>query len=120
MNPTDILNKYITVVEATYDPAEYFGFNYKLAGYLIIEFNHPRFFYKGTKEVNVFIYEYTTASEIKLLVTAEYNPFDDYPFKPFMKYCGISDKNINSWVVEKYIETLRNQRIDVSSISYYV
>jgi len=120
MNHTDILNKYITVVEATYDPAGHFGFDYIIAGYLIIEFNHSRFFHKGTKKVNVPIYEYTTASEIKLLVTPKDDPFDNYPFKSFVKYCGISEKDICLWITQKYSETLRNWRVDVSSICYYV
>lgn len=120
MNHIDILNKYITVVEAKYRYGNYSDFSFSCIGDLLIEFNHPQFYVRGEKQVKVHIYLSRSDSEIELIVIADDDPFEYHPFKTFMKYCGISENDIDSWVTQKYLETLRNQRVDVSSISFSV
>lgn len=120
MNHTDILDKYITVVEAIYDFGNNLGLPFQFVGYLLIAFNHQQFFHKGKQEIKVHMYEYTSSDGSKRLVIPKNDPFDDYPFIPFVKYLGISENDISSWVIERYLETLRNQRVNVSSISFSV
>ena len=120
MNHTDILDKYVSVIEAIYKDGDYLGLSFKFVGYLLIEFNHPQFFHRGKKQVNVHIYKSTSATGVELLVIPNDDPFDDYPFVPFIKYLGISENDISSWVIERYLETLRSQVVDVSSISFSV
>jgi hypothetical protein len=121
MNHTDILDKYITVVEVIYDPKDHSSFIFRNIGYVIVEFNHSRFFHRGKKQVKVHISESRTfAGDRRLVIPTYDDPFDDYPFVPFIKYLGISENNISSWFIERYLETLRNQRVDISSISFSV
>lgn len=130
MNHTDILDKYITVVEAMYDPKDHSSYIFRIGdpytdiqhiGYMNVEFNHSRFFHRGEKQVKVHISESRTfAGDRRLVIPTYDDPFDDYPFVPFIKYLGISENNISSWFIERYLETLRNQRVDISSISFSV
>lgn len=121
MNHTDILDKYVSVVEVIYDPKDHSSFIFRNIGYVIVEFNHSRFFHRGKKQVKVHISESRTfAGDRRLVIPTNDDPFDDYPFVPFIKYLGISENNISSWFIERYLETLRNQRVDVSSISFSV
>lgn len=87
----------------------------------MVEFNHPRFFHRGKQQIKVYISESRSFDGHRRLVipTAD-DPFDDYPFFPIIKYLGISENDIRSWIIEQYLGTLRNQIVDVSSISYYV
>ena len=121
MNHTDILEKYITVVESMYDPRDHWSFIFRNIGYMIVEFNHPRFFHRGKQQVKVHISESRSfAGDRRLVIPTNDDPFDDYPFVPFIKYMGISENDISYWVIERYLETLLNQRVDVSSISFSV
>lgn len=121
MNHTDILDKYITVVEVMYDPKDHSSYIFRSIGYMNVEFNHSRFFHREKKQVKVHISESRTfAGDRRLVIPTYDDPFDDYPFVPFIKYLGISENNISSWVIERYLDTLRNQRVDISDISFSV